>query len=137
VAAVRGLRDLHAVDEHVVRKCEEVLSAVASGAPDASGPESMGSGIRVAIAEALAEAHEEARPLATAVLRRVLTPKGGLFGVRRTRAPSAPALVVLATACSYVAVGGAEAAKLIDEIGRQCDEPLRTQLLGLVGTREA
>lgn len=135
VAAIRGLRDLRAIDEHVVRKGEDILNAPPAPAGAAAG--SVGSAVRVAIVEALGDAVDEARPLAAAVLRRALTPKGGLFGVLRTRVPSAPASVVLAMACSYVAVGGEGAAKLVEEIGRQCDEPLRTQLLGLVGGRVA
>jgi hypothetical protein len=69
------------------------------------------------------------------VLRRALSPKGGVFGVLRSKAKTAPGPVLLAMACSYIAVGGADAAKLVDELGRQSDEPLRTQLLGLVGAR--
>ena len=91
--------------------------------------------VRIALADALGDAHDEARPMAAAVLRRALAPKGGMFGVLRQRAPSAPAPVVLAMACSYAAIGGADAAKLIEEIARQCEEPLRTQLLGVVGAR--
>jgi hypothetical protein len=43
--------------------------------------------------------------------------------------------VVLVMACSYLAVGGADATKLVDELARQCEEPLRTQLLGAAGIR--
>jgi hypothetical protein len=57
-----------------------------------------------------------------------------MFGLR-SRAPSAPAPVILAMARSYVAVGGDGATKLVEELGRQCEEPLRTQLLGLVRPR--
>lgn len=129
VAAIRGLRDLHAVDEHVVRKGEELLSGPAAGP---SGSAVVGSAVRIAVAEALGDAAEEARPLAAAALRRALVPKGGLFGLR-ARAPTAPGPVVLAMAHSYVALGGAEASKLVEELARQCEEPLRTQLLGIVG----
>lgn len=129
VAAIRGLRDLHAIDDHVVRKAEDILAE-----PSAPGAPASGSAVRVAIAEALGEARDDVRPLAAAALRRALAPKGGMFGLR-SRAPSAPAPVVLAMACSYVAVGGDGATKLVEELGRQCDEPLRTQLLGLVRPR--
>jgi hypothetical protein len=43
--------------------------------------------------------------------------------------------VVLAMACSYIAIGGADATKVVDELARQCDEPLRTQLLGAAGSK--
>jgi hypothetical protein len=112
-----------------VRKAEDILSATA--APGGSA----GSAVSVAIAEALGDARDDARPLAAAVLRRALAPKGGVFGVLRSRAPSAPAPVVLAMACSYIAIGGADATKVVDELARQCDEPLRTQLLGAAGSK--
>ena len=130
VAAIRGLRDLRAVDDHVVRKAEEIL-----GAPT-TGPAAVSSAVRIAIAEALGETRDDARPLAAAVLRRALAPKGGMFAVLRgARAPTAPATVVLAMACSYAALDEPDAAKLIDELARQCEEPLRTQLMGVIGTR--
>lgn len=132
IKAVRGLRDLRAIDEHVVRKSEEILSTAPSDSTSVTG--NAGNAIRVAVAEALAEARDDARALAAAALRRTLAPKGGLFGKLRSRAPSAPGPVVIAMACSYVAIGGDEASKLVDEVARQCDEPLRTQLLGLVGS---
>ena len=103
VAAIRGLRDLHAIDDHVVRKAEEILSESTAAAGPASNA------VRTAIAEALGETRDDARPLAAAVLRRALAPKGGVFAVLRTRTPSAPVPVVLAMAFSYVAIGGAEA----------------------------
>ncbi len=124
VAAIRGLRDLRAIDDHVVRKAEDILADNAAG-----------SGVRVAIAEALANTQDDARPLAASVLRRALAPKGGVFAVLRARAPSAPAPLLIAMARSFSEIGGADAPKLIEELGRQCEEPLRTQLLGLVGAR--
>ncbi len=137
VAAIRGLRDLHAIDEHVVRKSEDLLAEAAAAATAASGTLAGASSnaVRIAIAEALGEARDDARPLAADVLRRALSPKGGMFGVLRGKTKVAPGPVLLAMACSYIAVGGAEATKLVDELGRQCEEPLRTQLLGLVGAR--
>jgi serine/threonine-protein kinase len=127
VAAIRGLRDLHAIDDHVVRKAEDLLSEAAAPGAGASAA------VRVAIAEALGDARDDARPLAAAVLKRALAPKGGVFGVLRSRAPSAPAPVVLAMACSYIAIGGADAAKVVEDLARQCEEPLRTQLVGAAG----
>ena len=125
VAAIRGLRDLRAIDDHVVRKAEDILG-------DAT---QVGHGVRVAIADALADTLDDARPLAASVLRRALAPKGGVFAVLRAKAKAAPAPVLLAMARSFFEIGGADAPKLIEELGRQCEEPLRTQLLGLVGSR--
>jgi serine/threonine-protein kinase len=124
VAAIRGLRDLHAIDDHVVRKAEDILADMQAS-----------NGVRVAIAEALADTLDDARPLAASVLRRALAPKGGVFAVLRAKAKVPPPPVLLAMAQSFVEIGGADAPKLIEELGRQCDEPLRTQLLGLVGAR--
>ena len=124
VAAIRGLRDLRAVDEHVVRKAEDIL-----GNAEASP------GVRVAMAEALADTTLEVRPLAAAVLRRALAPKGGMFAVLRKQAKAVPGPVLLTMSTSLLAIDAAEAPKVIEELGRQCEEPLRTQLLGLVGKR--
>jgi serine/threonine protein kinase len=135
VAAIRGLRDLHAIDDHVVRKSEDLLAEAASTAASGTLAGASSNAVRIAIAEALGEARDDARPLAADVLRRALSPKGGMFGVLRAKTKMAPGPVLLAMAVSYIAVGGADAAKLVDELGRQCEEPLRTQLLGLVGAR--
>ncbi|HSO39352.1 MAG TPA: serine/threonine-protein kinase, partial [Labilithrix sp.] len=124
VAAIRGLRDLRAIDEHVVRRAEDILG-------DGEAPQ----GVRVAVAEALADTVDDARPLAAAVLRRALAPKGGMFAVLRGKTKTVPGPVLLSMSTSLVAIGGADAPKVIEELGHQCDEPLRTQLLGLVGAR--
>ena len=134
VAAIRGLRDLHAIDEHVVRKGEDILAEPATASSASRAPGSSNA-VRIAVAEALGEARDDARPLAAAVLRRAMAPKGGMFGVLRAKTPTAPGPVLLAMAVSYVAIGGDDATKLVEELGRACDEPLRTQLLGLVGAR--
>jgi len=122
VAAIRGLRDLRAIDDHVVRKAEEILAAGSAGAA-----------ALLAMAEALGDAHDAARPLAIAALRRALAPKGGVFSVLRKSAPIAPPNVVLAMARSLVAIGGPDGVKHVDDYAKQCDEPLRTQLRGLAG----
>ena len=124
VAAIRGLRDLRAIDEHVVRKAEDIL-----GDAEAS------QGVRVAIAEALADTTASVRPLAAAVLRRALAPKGGMFAVLRAKARVLPGPVLLSMSTSLIAIDAEEAPTVIAELGRQCEEPLRTQLLGLVGKR--
>ena len=125
VAAIRGLRDLRAIDEHVIRKAEDILG----------DPAQAGNGVCIAVSEALADTTEERRPLAALVLRRLLAPKTGVFSILRTKTKTAPPVVLLAMARSFAHIGGPEAPKLIEELGRQCEEPLRTQLLGLVGAR--
>ncbi len=125
VAAIRGLRDLRAIDDHVVRKAEEILGNSGAG----------GTAALVAMAEALGDAHDDARPLAVAALRRALTPKGGMFAVLRKSTPTAPPVVVIAMARSLVAIGGADGIKHVEEYAKHCDEPLRTQVLGAVPSK--
>jgi len=123
--ALRGLRDLRAVDEHVVRKAEELL---AQGA---------GPALAVAIAEALAEVSADARPLAASVLHRALAPKTGMLERLRgggARAKPNPT-VLLATARALAVVAPDDATKIVHDLARACEEPLRTQLLGIVGVR--
>jgi serine/threonine-protein kinase len=126
VAAVKGLRELRAIDEHVVRKLDEVL------APSVTQDTAVSDALKTAVAEALAEASPDARPIAAAVLKRALSPKGGVF---MKRMPAMPSAVLIPMARAYVAIGGDEAKKLVEELARAAEEPLRTQLVGLVGTR--
>ncbi|MBX3187125.1 MAG: serine/threonine protein kinase [Labilithrix sp.] len=121
LAALKGLRDLRAIDEHVLRKVEEILLSDTAGAA-----------IRVAAAETMGDAIEEARPLATGMLKRALTPRGGVFGLGK-KAPSLPGKILLSAARSFALLAGAEAPPLVEELARQSEEPLRTQLLGVVG----
>lgn len=129
VAALRGLRDLRAIDEHVVKKIESLLFEGGTTLSNA-----VSDTLKTAIAEALAEASADARPLAARVLSRVLSPKGGVFGMGK-RGPAMPSPVLLAMARAYVAVSGEDARDLIEEVARTVEDPLRTQLVGLVGTR--
>lgn len=128
VAAMRGLRDLGAIDDAVVRKCEEILAKATDGAA-----------LCVVAAEALGEATAEAKPIAEAALRRLLVPHakpGGMFGRLRGkagRAQSVPPLVLIAMARSFAALGPADAKKTIEDIAKQTEDPLKTQLLGARG----
>lgn len=121
IAALIALRELRAIDEHIVRKGEQIL---------ADEPQS--TALRIAVAEALADANEAARPLAVGILRRTLGTKPEK---RVASAPKATAPVILAVARSFALLGGPEAANHVESVGRQYEEPLRTQLLGLVGAR--
>ncbi len=127
IAALRGLRNLKAIDEHVVRKAEDML---AEGAVTSTAP--AGDALKAAVAEALSEANEEAKAHAAAALRRQLTPKGGVFGMLRSRTPAMAPSVLLAMARAYAAVANDDAAKLIDELARGAEDPLKTQLTGLL-----
>ena len=129
VAALKGLRDLRAIDEHVVRKIEEILLE-----SSATQTTSVSDALKAAGAEALAEAVPDARRMAASALKRALSPKGGVFGMMK-RGPSIPAAVLVAMARAYLAVGGDEAKATVSDLARSAEEPLRTQLVGLVGTR--
>ncbi len=130
IAAIKGLRHLRGIDEHVVRKVEDILS---DGTISQTVP--AGDTLKQAVAEALADANEEARTLAASTLRRALTPKGGgVLGKLRTKAPAAAPGVIVALARSYVLVGGADAAQLVEDIAKSVDDPLRTQLVGVLGS---
>ncbi|AKU98916.1 serine/threonine protein kinase [Labilithrix luteola] len=121
IAALIALRELRAIDEHIVRRGEQIFA----GEP----PSTL---LRVAVAEALADANEAARPLAIGILRRALGTKPEK---RSSTGPKTTAPVILAVARSFALLGGPEAANHIESLGRQYEEPLRTQLLGLVGAR--
>jgi len=124
VASVKGLCDLGAIDEHVVRKADEILQEAEAG-----------TALKIALADALAETNLPARPLAEAALRKLVLPKGGMFGKLRSRGVALPPTLLLALARAFAGLGGAEAARAIEELGRQSEEPLRTQLLGVIGAR--
>jgi eukaryotic-like serine/threonine-protein kinase len=127
VAAIRALRDLKAIDEHVVRKAEDML---AEGAVTSTAP--AGDALKAAVAEALSEANDEARGAAAAALRRQLAPKGGVFGMLRSRAPVMAPPVLLSMARAYGILAPEDARKLIDELVKGCEDPLKTQLAGLL-----
>ena len=129
VAALKGLRDLKAIDEHVVRRAEEILT------------KAEGAALAVVAAEALGEPLPEAREVAIAALRRLLSPKGGLLARLRAKAPlgsartgaTLPPLALLAVARAFVTLGADDARKVIEDLAKQSEEPLRTQLLGVRG----
>lgn len=127
IAAMKGLRELRGIDEHVVRKVRDVLSDGSLTQTAAAGD-----GLKQTVAEALGEANAEARPIAAATLKRALTPKGGVLGMVRTKAPVHPPSVIVALARSYVAVGDADAVALVAELAEGVDDPLKTQLTGIV-----
>jgi serine/threonine-protein kinase len=129
VAALKGLRDLHAIDEHLVRKLDEMLVSVAE-----AGKDTVGTALRVAAAEVLADAAGEAKPLAATALKRALAPRGGVFGLGK-KMPTLPGPVLLAASRSLAALVGSAASPIVETLARQCEEPLRTQLLGVVGAK--
>jgi eukaryotic-like serine/threonine-protein kinase len=130
VAAIKGLRQLRGIDEHVVRKVDDVLSDGSITQTAAAGD-----ALKQAVAEALGEANEAARELAASTLKRALTPKGGVLGSMRTKVPALPSSIVVALARSYVAVGGEAAVKHVDDMAKTVEDPLKTQLVGIIGTQ--
>jgi hypothetical protein len=64
LAAIGGLADLHAVDEHVVRRVEAIVDGTARAARE----------LRVAAIDALAKSGGQAQEMASKVLVRALLP---------------------------------------------------------------
>lgn len=116
IAALASLRDLDAIDEHVVRRVEPMLGPADSHRP----------ALQAAVADALAHANADAVALADAVLRRTLGNR------RRTKMHNT---VTFAIAHALVAIGGPGGSAFVESFGRQCEEPLRSQIAGLVRTR--
>jgi eukaryotic-like serine/threonine-protein kinase len=129
VAAIKGLRQLKGIDEHVVRKVDDVLSDGSLTQTTAGGD-----ALKQAVAEALGDANEDARDVAASTLKRALTPKGGVLGMMRTKTPALPSSIVVALARSYVNVGGDAAVKHVDDMAKSVEDPLKTQLVGIIGT---
>jgi serine/threonine-protein kinase len=129
VASIKGLRQLRGIDEHVVRKVDDVLSDGSITQTAAAGD-----ALKQAVADALGDANEDARDVAASTLKRALTPKGGVLGMMRTKAPALPVPIILALARSYVNVGGDAAVKYVDDLAKSVEDPLKTQLVGIIGT---
>jgi len=91
-----------------------------------------GDALKVAVAEALAEASAEAKAQAAAALRRQLAPKGGVFGMLRSRGPAIAPPLLLAMARAYFVLAPEEAEPVIGDLAKGCEDPLKTQLSGLL-----
>ncbi|HVJ94134.1 MAG TPA: hypothetical protein VM580_30305, partial [Labilithrix sp.] len=125
VAGIAGLRQLGAIDEHLVPRLHAILTGRAPAGDD----------VRAAAAVALAHASKTAIQPAISALTHVLGPRQDpqASEPRSTNGTlSKPDAVILATARSLLAIGGKSYRTLIAERADRSPEPLRAQLRGLL-----
>ncbi len=127
VAGIAGLRQLGAVDEHLVPRLHAILARRVPA----------GEEVRAAAALALAHASATARQPAVSLLAQLLTPQRS--GSTPEASPSASSAglskqdaVVVAMARSLLTIGGKPYRGLIAERAERSPEPLRAQLRGLL-----
>ncbi|MBX3225953.1 MAG: serine/threonine protein kinase [Labilithrix sp.] len=122
VAGIAGLRQLGAIDEHLVPRLHAILTRRVPA----------GEEVRGAAAVALAHASPAARKPATDLLAELLTPSRDEIP---DLAPSSKQdAVVLAMAKSLLTLGGKPYQGVIAKRAEKSAEPLRAQLRGLLGS---
>ncbi|MFO0736775.1 MAG: serine/threonine-protein kinase [Labilithrix sp.] len=117
VAGIAGLRQLGAIDEHIVPRLQAILTRRVPA----------GDEVRGAAAVALSHASAAARAPAVEVLSQLLAP-------HRDEAPqsSKQDAVIVAMARSLLKLGGASYHRVIEQRAAASQEPLRGQLRGLL-----
>jgi len=120
VAALTGLREIGAVDELSIQRAEIVLRAGAAGSDD----------LKVAAALAIAHARPDIRGIASMALQRALAARlGGLQLFRSKEGPR----VLGAVAQGYLVVGGRSAQAELKARIEEIPEPVKSELLRLLG----
>ena len=126
VAGIAGLRQLHAIDEHLVPRLHAILTRRVPA----------GEEVRAAAALALAHASDTARQPAVSLLAQLLTPQrdAAIPDSQRSTATtlSKQDAVVIAMARSLLTIGGKPYRGLVAERAERSPEPLRGQLRGLL-----
>jgi serine/threonine-protein kinase len=127
VAGIAGLRQLGAIDEHLVPRLQAILTRRVPA----------GEEVRAAAALALAHASATARQPAVSLLAQLLTQQRDVSVPESQRSSSNAALskqdaVVIAMARSLLAIGGMPYRNLVAERAERSPEPLRAQLRGLL-----
>lgn len=126
VAGIAGLRQLGAIDEHLVPRLHAILARRVPA----------GEEVRAAAAVALGHASTSARQPAVSALAQLLTPARDGAPPPTHRGPpnalSKQDAVVVAMARSLLAIGGKPYRSLIAERAERSAEPLRAQLRGLL-----
>ena len=132
IAGIAGLRQIDAIDEHVVPRLHVILTKRVPASDE----------LRAAAAVALAHTKASARQPAVSLLMQLVTPSRDKPFERSptsNRAPTNPGTmtrddaVVLALARSLLAVGGMTYRGLVAERAERSPEPLRGQLRRLLG----
>lgn len=128
IAAIHALRKHAGVDPEVVRRLGRILSWTSPA----------GTELRVAAAAALADTTGPARALAVEALSQAIRPADKGFFSRLVTAPwyEDPA-VVTTMARTLLALGGADAARLIEARAARTGAELRRQLLDLLAAEPA
>ncbi len=124
VAGIAGLRQLNAIDEHLVPRLHAILTRRVAG----------GEEVRAAAAVALAHVSPTAKQPAVSLLAQLLTPsRDGQPEPRgHNGALSKQDAVVIAMARSLLTIGGKPYRGLVAERAERSAEPLRGQLRGLL-----
>ncbi|MBX3208895.1 MAG: protein kinase [Labilithrix sp.] len=127
VAGIAGLRQLGAIDEHLVPRLQAILTRRVPA----------GEEVRAAAALALGHASATARQPAVSLLAQLLTPQRDQASPESHRAAPNGALskqdaIVIAMARSLLTIGGRPYRGLIAERAERSAEPLRAQLRGLL-----
>jgi serine/threonine protein kinase len=126
VAGIAGLRQLGAIDEHLVPRLQAILTRRVPA----------GEEVRAAAALALAHASATALKPAVSLLAQLLTPQRDVVPPDSQRVSgstlSKQDAVVIAMARSLLAIGGRPYRGLVAERAERSPEPLRGQLRGLL-----
>ncbi|MBX3259323.1 MAG: serine/threonine protein kinase [Labilithrix sp.] len=125
VAGIAGLRQLRAIDEHLVPRLQAILTRRVPASEE----------VRAAAALALGHASDTARQPAVSLLAQLLTPQRDQptpESFRSNGALSKQDAVIIAMARSLLAVGGKPYRGLVAERAERSPEPLRAQLRGLL-----
>jgi hypothetical protein len=127
IAGLAGLRQLNAIDEHLVPRLHAILTSRIPASEE----------VRAAAAVALAHVEATAKPAATSVLAQLLTPTR-----ERPLPPPNPGsankglskedAVIIAVARSLLTIGGVQYRGLVAERADRSPEPLRAQLRALL-----
>jgi serine/threonine-protein kinase len=126
IAGIAGLRQLNAIDEHIVPRLHALLAKRVEAGEEA----------RAAAAVALASATGSAMASAVSALTQVLTPSRDTPHEHTTTTTpgvlSREDAVIVATARSLLVLGGKNYRSLVAERGERSAEPLRSQLRRLL-----
>lgn len=128
VAGIAGLRQLGAIDEHLVPRLHAILTRRVPASEE----------VRAAAALALAHASATARQPAVSLLAQLLTPQRDAPPVPESQRTgqngglSKQDAVVVAMARSLLTIGGKPYRGLVAERAERSPEPLRAQLRGLL-----
>jgi hypothetical protein len=129
IAAVAALRRIGGVDENAVARLERMLTRLVPAGDD----------LLATAAAALAHATPAARPRALIVAKRAIIPQSRsmLAVLRGSGGAPLGSVAVLALARTILELEGADGKTIVRNRATASDEPLRAQLLDLIGESRA